>query len=76
MLGAVHPLPQYTLMAWCSVKAQGQLYLFKSPLVFTVFCSDVAVPILFAITKHTFWEEDILCFKTVSYTFHQYQASI
>jgi hypothetical protein len=27
MRGALPPLPQYALMAWCSVKAQGQLYL-------------------------------------------------
>jgi hypothetical protein len=27
MSGAIRPLPQYALMAWCSVKAQGQLYL-------------------------------------------------
>jgi hypothetical protein len=27
MSGAVLPLPQYTFMAWCLVKAQGQLYL-------------------------------------------------
>jgi hypothetical protein len=27
MRGAVPPLPQYAFMAWCSVKAQGQLYL-------------------------------------------------
>jgi hypothetical protein len=26
--GAVHPLPQYVFMAWCSVKAKGQLYLY------------------------------------------------
>jgi hypothetical protein len=25
--GAIPPLPQYAFMAWCSVKAQGQLYL-------------------------------------------------
>jgi hypothetical protein len=25
--GDVTPLPQYAFMAWCSVKAQGQLYL-------------------------------------------------
>jgi hypothetical protein len=25
---AIHPLPQYAFMAWCLVKAQGQLYLF------------------------------------------------
>jgi hypothetical protein len=28
MSGAVHPLSQYAFMAWCSVKAQGQLYLY------------------------------------------------
>jgi hypothetical protein len=32
MSGAVPPLPQYTFMAWCSIKAQGQLYLFLMPL--------------------------------------------
>jgi len=24
----LHPLPQYDFMAWCSVTAQGQLYLY------------------------------------------------
>jgi len=28
MSGAIHPLPQYALMARCSVKAQGQLHLY------------------------------------------------
>jgi hypothetical protein len=23
MLGAIHPLPQYAFMAWCSVKSTG-----------------------------------------------------
>jgi hypothetical protein len=27
MSGAIHPLPQYAFMAWCLVKARGQLYL-------------------------------------------------
>jgi hypothetical protein len=27
MSGSIHPFPQYAFMAWCSVKAQGQLYL-------------------------------------------------
>jgi hypothetical protein len=27
MRGAILPLPQYAFVAWCSVKAQGQLYL-------------------------------------------------
>jgi hypothetical protein len=30
MGGAIHPLPQYAFMAWCLVKAQGQLHLFTS----------------------------------------------
>jgi hypothetical protein len=29
MSGAIHPLPQYAFMVWCSVKAQGQLYLYN-----------------------------------------------
>jgi hypothetical protein len=28
MSGAIPPLPQYAFMAWCSAKAQGQLYLY------------------------------------------------
>jgi hypothetical protein len=29
MSGAVHPFPQYSFMALCSVEAQGELYLQK-----------------------------------------------
>jgi len=32
MSGAIPLLPQYTFMAWCSVKAQGQLYLYLKTL--------------------------------------------
>jgi hypothetical protein len=32
MSGAIPPLPQYALRAWCSVKAQGQLDLCFLPL--------------------------------------------
>jgi hypothetical protein len=32
MREAKPPLPQYALMAWCSVKAQGQLYLYLGKL--------------------------------------------
>jgi hypothetical protein len=28
MSGTIPPLPQYAFMTWCSVKAQGQLYLY------------------------------------------------
>jgi hypothetical protein len=27
MSEAIHPLPQYAFIAWCSVKAQGQIYI-------------------------------------------------
>jgi hypothetical protein len=30
MRGAITPLPQYAFMAWCSVTAQGQLYIQKT----------------------------------------------
>jgi hypothetical protein len=33
MRGAITPLPQYAFMALCSVKAQGQLYLFTTTLI-------------------------------------------
>jgi hypothetical protein len=39
MIGAISPLPQYALMAWCSVKARGQLYLY----LVEVWCGDVNV---------------------------------
>jgi len=28
MRGAIPPLPQYAFVAWCLVKAQGQIYLY------------------------------------------------
>jgi hypothetical protein len=28
MSGAIPPFPEYAFMAWCSIKAQGQLYLY------------------------------------------------
>jgi hypothetical protein len=43
MSGAIPPLPQYAFMAWCSVKAQGQLYLtfyfLKGDAVFSYCCN-------------------------------------
>jgi hypothetical protein len=42
MSGTIPPLPQYAFMAWCLVKAQGQLYLtfthirVMQPKIFTV----------------------------------------
>jgi hypothetical protein len=43
MRGAVHPLPQYAFMAWCSVKAQGQLYLY----LYSVLCYYYIIIIIF-----------------------------
>jgi hypothetical protein len=37
MRGAIPPLPTYPLMAWCSVKAQGQLYLHSSTQICNMF---------------------------------------
>jgi hypothetical protein len=34
MSAAIHPLPQYVFMAWCLVKAQGQIYLCKDTFTF------------------------------------------
>jgi len=31
MSGAIPPLPSYAFIAWYSVKAQGQIYLYLSP---------------------------------------------
>jgi len=36
LCGATHSLPQYAFMAWCSVKAQGQLYVFT----FYAYCDN------------------------------------
>jgi hypothetical protein len=44
MRGAIHPLPQYALMAWCSVKAKGQLYLL--PLSYITKLKIKVVPVL------------------------------
>jgi len=37
MRRAIPRLPEYAFMAWCSVKAQGQLYLFIGCLDITVY---------------------------------------
>jgi hypothetical protein len=41
MCGTIHPLPQYALMAWCSVKAEGQLYLNMSAVPSVLYGSAV-----------------------------------
>jgi hypothetical protein len=37
MSGAILPLPQFAFMVWCSVKAQGHLYLYLFTLYRTEF---------------------------------------
>jgi hypothetical protein len=45
MRGAIHPLPQYTFVAWRSVKAQGQHYLNGSVFMgFDWFSEETAPP--------------------------------
>jgi hypothetical protein len=39
MRGAIPPLPKYVFMAWCLVKAQGQLYL--KTYLFTPWCGTL-----------------------------------
>jgi hypothetical protein len=34
MSGVISQLPQYAFMAWCSVKAQGQLTVLRGPLAY------------------------------------------
>jgi hypothetical protein len=40
MNGVIPPHPQYAFMAWCSVEAQGQLYLFTFYLQVSKFCTE------------------------------------
>jgi hypothetical protein len=48
MSGAIPPLPQYAFMAWCSVKAQGQLYFtFTFTFTFTIFLPLLVIIIIF-----------------------------
>jgi hypothetical protein len=46
MSGAIIPLPQYAFMAWCSVKEQGQLYLYLTFERFEVFTAKIQVEVV------------------------------
>jgi len=47
MSGAIPPLPQYAFMAWCLVKAHGQLYLYLLPFeVYVIFSQILQVTLL------------------------------
>jgi hypothetical protein len=51
MRGAIPPLPQYSFMAWCSVKIQGHLYFFF-PLASTVLIGSWPSLMDFSIHRH------------------------
>jgi hypothetical protein len=55
MCGAVSQLPQYALMVWCSVKAQGQLY---------CYLHTICIQIHYLLTSHSsLWK----CMKKISF---------
>jgi hypothetical protein len=43
MSGAIPPLPQYVFMALCSVKAQGELYLFMNGEFVSVYYPSISL---------------------------------
>jgi hypothetical protein len=45
MGGAILPLLQYPFMAWCSVKAQGQIYFYLTCLHNSTFLMNVSLSI-------------------------------
>jgi hypothetical protein len=44
MRGAIPSLPQYAFMAWCSVKAQGQLYIYLNRSTFCISLWMLLIP--------------------------------
>jgi hypothetical protein len=50
MSGAVPPLPQYAFMAWCLVKAQGQLYIFFT--LSKLYCSIYSAVLYLLLNLH------------------------
>jgi hypothetical protein len=44
MSGAIPPLPQYTVTAWCSVKAQGQLHLYLYKFIIIIVIVATVLP--------------------------------
>jgi hypothetical protein len=61
MSGAIPTLPQYAFMAWCSVKAQGQLYIYLylyTPLgrcVYLKKCTVISSCFLSSLVLTNFW---------------------
>jgi hypothetical protein len=63
MRGAIPPLPQYAFMEWCSVKAQGQLYLYLLPsCVLTLKLNTLLHNKL-----HKSQSKSLLCSQTIEY---------
>jgi hypothetical protein len=60
MIGAIPPLPQYVFMAWCSVKAQGWLYL--SPFTNLQAALDV----------NPYWQ--VICMLSIMFGIVQFQT--
>jgi len=58
MTGAMPPLPQYAFMAWCSVKAQGLLYLHLFTCHFAVWSG---IPLLTGPKCHAMREASWVC---------------
>jgi hypothetical protein len=46
MSGAIPPFPQYALMVWCSVEAQGQLYLLFFKALYIKIYNTVPLPFI------------------------------
>jgi hypothetical protein len=73
MCGAIPPLPHYALMAWCSVKAQGQLYLLPAYVhdiqlnIFTISSEWFTFWLLF-INKEGVYKSDSKCHWSVIFT--------
>jgi hypothetical protein len=64
MRGAVLPLPQYAFMAWCSTKAQGQLYFYLTLKHFRMLLTEHRYMVL----ELSFCPSNELCFGKSLYT--------
>jgi hypothetical protein len=57
MHGAIPPLSQYAFMAWCSVKAQGQFYLYILPLLTSYKCCKFTMKFMLFHFNVMIWDE-------------------
>jgi hypothetical protein len=49
MSGAIPPLPQYAIMAWCSDEAQGQLYPLPFNSILTIMIAIIIIIIIIVV---------------------------